>query len=99
MACRFKLPRAMAILMSLVLAAGLLGSVSLLMARSIGAFAAHADQYSERAQTLLEALLNATTRFDLGMPEALSGTNRTTMQKAVTELAKSKDLNLSALSS
>lgn len=94
--CKCKLPHGAAVLLALLLAAGLLAVVTVVVARSIGSFAAHAEQYSGRAQELLDHLLNATARFDLLGPEISQNSTRTDMQHAIAELAKSH-LNLTSL--
>ena len=84
--CRYKLPRPLAIVISLALTGAFLALGSIVLARSIGTFAAHADQYSERAEALLEAVLNATDRFDLLGPDfAVPLQNRTgdSVQRAI----------------
>lgn len=88
--CKYKLPHHLAILIALVLAAGLLLVITGVMVRSVGSFAARADQYSDRVQELFEAFLNATAKFDFLGPELGNLQNRTSsdMQHALADFAK-----------
>lgn len=94
--CKYKLPHHVAILIALALAASMLGVLTLVVARSIGSFAAHADVYGDRAQHLLDGLINATDTL-LG-PAAIAPALKThaDMQSTIMELARTH-LNLSSL--
>mmetsp|Transcript_42077 Transcript_42077/g.116268 ORF Transcript_42077/g.116268 Transcript_42077/m.116268 type:complete len:242 (+) Transcript_42077:366-1091(+) len=59
--CRLKLPRALAILVALALAVSCLGVLGVVVGRSIGEFATHADSYRARLEELLGRALNATS--------------------------------------
>lgn len=95
--CKFKLPRGVAILISLALTAALLGVLTLVVARSIGSFAAHSDNYAERAEQLLQSVFDALSKLEPSLlPPPVGNRSADEMQHAIAELAKS-NLNLQAL--
>ena len=49
--CRFRLNRTLAILIALLIAAGMLTGVGLIVAKSIGRFAANSDMYSDASRS------------------------------------------------
>ena len=99
--CRFRLNRALAILIALLIAAGVLCALGLVVAKSIGKFAANSELYAGRVERLVEAALNLTSSFDLGDvgggAAAASGMNSTdAIKHTLSELAKN-NLSLSDL--
>ena len=91
--CRLRLPRTAAILVALLLAAGLLGLVVAVVVRSIGSFAEHSDAYGERVNTLLQAAANVTGGLieDL-LPIDLDG-SRSDVTHALLQVARHVDLS------
>ena len=99
--CRCKLPRGLAIVVALIIAAGGLGAVGLLVVRSISSFAAQAEMYSGRVQHLVEAALNVSLVLeDSVLGSAIGGlhfgANNTEAQRQLIELARTQ-VNVSAL--
>jgi hypothetical protein len=93
---RVRLPRGAAIVVSLVIAAGGLGVLGLVVVKSIGSFAAHADQYGARVTQLVEGAINATARLDLGLDLNPLTERNSSLQHALVDLA-TKHLSLSHL--
>ena len=91
---KFRLPRAIAILLALCIAASILGVLGMIVAKSIGTFAAHADVYSQRVQAIVQVLLNWASKFDPAVIPA--GSDASTLQKTLAELAK-QNLSLTSL--
>ena len=95
--CKYKLPRGLATIIALLIAAGALTLLAIVMAKCIGSFAAHADQYADRAQTLLDMALNATAKFDIIPGDLMQNRTGTEgLKNAVATLAKT-NLNLKSL--
>ena len=94
--CRVRLPRPLAIMVALVVAATGLLALGLIVSRSISSFTAHADQYHDRVEELIEEAFNFTTK--LGLDEIVPGklSNSTEMKATLAELARSK-LSISSL--
>mmetsp|Transcript_56579 Transcript_56579/g.129964 ORF Transcript_56579/g.129964 Transcript_56579/m.129964 type:complete len:426 (-) Transcript_56579:135-1412(-) len=80
-------PRGAAIVLALILATSSLGVVGVVLARSIGTFAAHANQYKERTEILIEGALSLVARLQpvVGPDVQFSSSMKATM----TELLKS----------
>lgn len=67
-----------------------------MVVKSIGSFAAHADQYGVRVTQLVEGAINATARLDLGLDLNPLTERNSSLQHALVDLA-TKHLSLSHL--
>ena len=89
--CRFRIPRALAIVIALLVAAGILTALGIIIASSIGRFAANSELYGKRVERLVEGAANLTSHWDLfdDGTGSLRGANSTTIKHTLGELAKS----------
>jgi hypothetical protein len=90
---KWKLPRGVAIVVALIIASGVMTFLGVVIAKSIGSFAAHADVYGKRVERLLENAMNLTAQFD-GYVPGVGGAND--LQQTVTQLARNH-LSISGL--
>lgn len=85
--CRLKLPRGLAIILALLIAAGVLGTIGLVVCRSISSFAGHSEQYRARVEQLAEEAYGLISR--LGLEHVVPITNNSTeMKAALADLAR-----------
>jgi predicted PurR-regulated permease PerM len=90
--CKRKPSRAVAILVALILTAGLLSLIGAVLFRCIKSFAAHADQYHGRVEQLFGKALDVSSNLGLGLPKP---GNSTEVQAGVKEMMR--HLNISHL--
>ena len=94
--CRYRLNRTLAILIALLIAAGGLSGLGVVVAKSIGRFAANSELYTGRVEQLIEAAVNMTSAWDLVEIGGPGGMNSTALKHTLSDLAKN-NLSISHL--
>ena len=66
---KFKVPRAVAVFLTVLMAAGIIGIFGLVVAQSVNGFSVAAPHYQDRFQVLLDSALNLASNFGLPVEE------------------------------